>query len=204
MRLAEYGNTKHIDSQKKESDSSVFDGVKPGMDLVIAGFVGLEGTRRIVQEKEAELLSRFSKTYLRQIPVICFEKDWDSLKKAGAICWKEAGEGGIHTALWNISQACGMGFQIDLYRIPVKQATIEICEFYDLDPYDLYCSHCLVLITDNGGHLVSMLEKYGIPAGWIGTLTKGIARKVFYGDVCRFMDRPVEDGLYKIIERKAL
>ena len=44
----------------------------------------------------------------------------------------------------------------------------------------------------------------GIPAAWIGTVTEGVAREVFYGKVHRYMDRPREDPLYKIIERKML
>ncbi len=206
MKPAGQGNTNHSILQNLEPENPMPGHVMPGQDLVVAGFVGLDGARRIVEEKEAELLSRFSRGYLQEIQRIPEEdqKDWDNLRQAGAICWKEAGEGGIHTALWNISETYGIGFQIDLCRIPIKQSTIEICEFYELDPYDLYCSHCAVLITDNGGHTVSRLEQGGIPAAWIGTLTKGIARKVFYDQVCRYMDRPAGDALYKIIERKAL
>lgn len=181
--------------------------IRPGQDLVVAGFAGLEGTKRIARQREKELLSRFSKGYLERFKEIsdgAMNQDEEYLKKMGAIQWEKAGEGGIHTALWNISGSYGLGFQIHLYRIPVRQETIEICEFYDLDPYDLYCKNCLVFVADNGGHMEEELKQAGIPAAWIGTVTEGIAREVFYGKVRRFMDRPREDELYKIIEREAL
>ncbi len=179
--------------------------VKPGQDLVVTGYIGLEGTKRIVKQRKEELLSRFSAGYLEQIrniPDGAFPENPDDLKNMRAIQWERVGEGGIHTALWNISGAFGVGFRIQLHRIPIKQETIEICEFYDLDPYDLYTSHCLVLITDNGGHAVSALKQEGVPAAWIGTITKGAAREVFYGKVRRFMDRPKPDELYKIYDTR--
>ena len=180
--------------------------IKPGQDLVIAGFAGLEGTKQIAARRERELLSRFSKGYLNEIkniPDVVSDMDSRSFQELGANRWEEAGEGGIHTALWNISGTCGVGFQIDLYRIPIRQETVEICEFYDLDPYGLYC-RSVVLAAENGGHTESALRQRGIPAAWIGTITGGIAREVFYGGVHRFMDRPRQDELYKIIEREAL
>lgn len=181
--------------------------VRPGQDIVIAGYAGLKGSQMIVREQERQLRSRFSEGYLRQIGEghdQVLGQAVSIFKKLGAIRWEEAGEGGIHTALWNLSGSFGLGFKIDLYRIPVKQETIEICEFYDMDPYDLYCENCFVLVADNGGHMEAGLRQEGIPAAWIGTVTEGVAREVFYGKVHRYMDRPREEPLYKIIERKML
>lgn len=181
--------------------------MKPGQDLVIAGFAGLEGTRQIARAREEELKNWFSKEYIRQIQEIqdvILDPNSDQWKEWGATEWEEAGEGGIHTALWNLSGAYMTGFEIDLHRIPVKQGTIEICERYDLNPYDLYCRNCLVLVTDNGGRLAENLKKKGIPAQWIGVVNRGIKREICYGDVRGFMDRPKKDELYKIIEQEVV
>lgn len=181
--------------------------MKPGQDLVAAGFAGLEGSKRIARARGAELSLWFSKAYLRQM-----QEAWEAVlnpcpdywKGLGAAEWEMAGEGGIHTALWNLSGVYGMGFQIDLHRILVKQETIEICERYELDPYYLYSKNCMVLAADNGGRLAAALEKENIPAAWIGVVTQGVARQIRYGQVLRFMDRPKQDELYKIIERETV
>lgn len=99
---------------------------------------------------------------------------WKSL---GATEWEAAGEGGIHQALWNLSGAYQKGFEINLHQIPVRQETIEVCEFYDLSPYDLLCGSCMVFVADNGAHLVKELEKLDIPARTIGVVQKGIREK---------------------------
>ena len=43
-----------------------------------------------------------------------------------------------------------MGFEVDLYRIPVRQETIEVCERYELNPYRLLSSGCVLAAADNG------------------------------------------------------
>jgi len=180
--------------------------MKPGQDLVVAGYAGLEGSRRIAREREQELQNWFSGAYIRQMQQVpdaalnMSQADW---KKLGATEWEEAAEGGIHTALWNLSGAYMTGFEIDLHKIPVKQETIEICERYDLNPYDLLCRNCVVLVADNGGHLVQTLETMGIPAQCIGTVNRGIKREICYGEVRGFMDRPKRDELYKILNQEA-
>lgn len=181
--------------------------MRPGQDLVIAGFAGLEGTRQIARVREEELRHWFSGRYIRRIQEISdvvLDPESDLWRQLGATEWEEAGEGGIHTALWNLSGAYMTGFEINLHRILVKQATIEVCERYDLNPYDLYSKNCLILVTDNGGRLAAELEKRGIPAAWIGVVNRGIKREICYGDVRGFMDRPRKDELYKIIEQEVL
>lgn len=175
--------------------------VRPGQDLVAAGCAGLEGTRRIAIAGHAGLSRWFSAGFIEdmkreQEPVIgSGSHDWAAM---GATEWEEAGEGGIYTALWNISGAYMLGFAIDLTLIPIKQATIEICERLDLNPYRLF-SNCMILVTDHGERMVRALKNNGIPAGVIGEVHSGISREVVYGQVRGFMERPREDELYRII-----
>ena len=86
----------------------------------------------------------------------------------------------------------------------MRQETIEVCEFYDLSPYDLLCRNCMVFVADNGAHLVKELEKLDIPARTIGVVQKGIKREICYGQVRGFMDRPKKDEIYEIIDEEAV
>ena len=38
--------------------------MRPGQDLVVAGYAGLAGTRKIIEKKEEELRTRYAKSYL--------------------------------------------------------------------------------------------------------------------------------------------
>lgn len=174
--------------------------MKPGQDLVVAGYAGLEGSRRIAREREKELAAWFSKRFIdeqqKEYPAMDSRThDWISL---GATEWEDAGEGGIYTALWNISGAYMTGFSVDLRRIPIRQGTIEICERYELNPYRLLSGGCVVLVADNGGQLVETLAKEGVEAQVVGRVTEGISREIVYGDVRGFMERPREDEIYQL------
>ena len=173
--------------------------LRAGQELVMAGYAGQEGSRRIAQARAGELSAWFSEDYvelmLRDMGIS--GNDPVSWREYGASEWEPVGEGGIFTALWNLSGAYGLGFEVDLYRIPIRQETVEICERYDLNPYRLYSS-CVLAASDHGNRLAARLVREGIPAAVIGTVSEGIGREICYGPVRGFLERPREDELYRI------
>lgn len=176
--------------------------MKPGQDLVIAGFPGQAGARIIAREREDELLQWFAKDYVEQMKEnqdIPLDGNLEQWRDAGATECEPVNEGGVYTALWNLSGAYGVGIECKLHQIPIKQSTIEICERYDLNPYRLWSENCLLMVADNGGHLVEALENQGIPAVVIGKVNGGIKREIYHGEVRGFLDRPQKDQLKKII-----
>ena len=175
--------------------------LRPGQDLVMAGYAGREGSRRIAEVKKDELQRWFSKEYVElmgQGSTINIDNSSLPWQEYGATEWECAGEGGIFTALWNLSGAYRRGFQVDLYRIPVRQDTIEVCERYELNPYRLYSKNCVIAAADNGYHLAERLIREGIPAAVIGVVSRGIGREIHYGQVRGFLERPREDELVSV------
>lgn len=177
--------------------------MRPGQDLVVGGYAGLEGSRRIALAREEELSRWFSRRFIEDtqqgygLKIDSSSHDWKSL---GASEWEETGEGGIYTALWNISGAYMLGFTVDLLRIPIKQGTIEICERYELNPYRLLSGNCMVFAADHGERLTEALTERKIPARIVGRVNSGIGREIIYGQVHGFMERPREDELYRLAE----
>jgi len=172
--------------------------LKPGQDLVMAGYAGREGSRRIAAAREKELLGWFSKDYVEQMQQEDeFQIDDTRVpwKAYGASEWETVGKGGIFTALWNLSGAYQTGFEVDLHKIPVRQETIEVCEQYDLNPYRLLSFNCVLAAADHGGRLAERLCQEGIPAAVIGRVKTGIKRVIYYGNVRGFLERPREDEL---------
>lgn len=179
----------------------------PGQDLVIAGYAGLAGTCRIVREKKQELRRWFSEDYLEQtlaLERLCSGLDisFETYKKHGAAECEEAGDGGIFTAIWNLSGAYETGMEIILRRIPIRQETIEICERYELNPYRLYSKGCYLLAAANGGRLVRQLEEQGIAAKTVGQVNPGIAREIINEQSRGYLERPQPDELWKILTSK--
>lgn len=176
--------------------------LRPGQDLVIAGYAGLSGTVETVKNKKEELYQWFSRDYVDRIlesDDIIPEGNLEQWKAFGASEWEPAGEGGVLKALWDLSGAYMTGIRFSLRKIPVKQETIEICERYDMNPYRLFSAGCLLLTADNGGDLVHALKEQGIHAAVIGKVTGGIKRIIDHGESIGFLDRPAEDELHKVL-----
>ena len=173
----------------------------PGQDLLAVGYIGQKGTKVLAKKKEAELLSRFSEDYVRQVQSFQYPKimkDTSFWKELGITEWEAVEEGGILAALWNLSGLYGAGIEIFLRRIPVKQHTIEICELFGLNPYRLWSENCLLLVANNGGQAVQALEKEGIPASVIGKVNPGIKREIYNDGIHGYLERPKKDELSKV------
>lgn len=178
-------------------------GARAGMDLVITKWIGIEGTSILAKEKEEQLLTRFEPSFIDQA------KTFDSLLSVlpealiavqyGAAAMHDVTEGGIFGALWEMAEASGVGLRIDLKKIPVRQETIEICEFFDINPYELISSGSMLIAADDGGQIVYELEKQGIHAVVVGKAVEGNDRIIYTSDEQRFLEPPKSDELYKVI-----
>ena len=63
-------------------------------------------------------------------------------------------EGGVFGALWEMAEGAGTGLDVDLRKIPIRQETVEICEFFGVNPYLIMSSGSMMIASDDGHHLV--------------------------------------------------
>lgn len=105
----------------------------PGMDIIVTGYVGLEGTAILANEKRAELETRFSKAFIDKsaayIDHISTAMEAASAIGAGVAAIHDASQGGIFGAFWDMAEASGIGLDIDLKKLPIRQDTIEKVNF---------------------------------------------------------------------------
>lgn len=170
--------------------------------LGLSTWIGLAGTRILIGAKRQELEKRFAASYLERVFRECEAgicRLGEKEIRARAAEWEPAGEGGILAALWNLPEAYRAGTEFSLRRIPLRQGTIEICEYFGLNPYRLYSAGCWLLVSENGGRLVSHLAGQGICAGVVGSVTEGIARVVINGGERGFLNRPQPDELEQVV-----
>ena len=180
-------------------------GLKPGQDLVVTKWIGLEGTSIIATEFEKELKKRLpvsivdeSKKFASLLSVV---KDSRVAMQVGVSAMHDVTEGGIFGALWEMAEASGVGLEIDLKKIPIRQETVEVCEFFGVNHYLLISGGCMLMAAQDGNHLVRELEKAGIKATIIGKATAGNDRVLLNEDERRFLEPPKTDELYKVIGR---
>ena len=175
-----------------------------GDDVVATKWIGIEGTSIIAREKEQELLERFAAPFVEEAKnfdrFLSVVPDAAAAVKSGITAMHDVTEGGIYGALWELAEASGVGLEIDLKKIPVRQETIELCEYYRLNPYQLISSGCMLMTAPDGRRLVRDLEKAGIHATLIGRCVDGKAKKILNGEDTAYLERPKTDELYKIYE----
>ncbi|MBQ9631434.1 MAG: hydrogenase maturation factor, partial [Lachnospiraceae bacterium] len=178
-------------------------GAKPGMDLVATKWIGIEGTSILAKEREEALRERFAGEYVaraRELDrFLCVLPEGRIAAEMGAGAMHDVTEGGILGALWEMAEASGVGVEVWLSEIPIRQETVEICEFFDINPYRLISSGCMLVAIEDGHALVRRLEQEGIPARVIGRATEGSDRVVLAGDRRQYLTPPEADELYKAL-----
>lgn len=176
--------------------------MRAGQDIVLTKWAGMEGMLRIAEEKKEELEKRFAPVFLRQIEdfgkEVCALREIDIAKNVGVTAIREAGEGGIFAALWRLAKEARTGIAVDLKKISVLQETIEVCEYYHLNPYQLASAGSLLIVTDNGSFLTESLLADGLEASLIGRLTDNNDKIIKNGEEQRYVDRPAPDELNRI------
>lgn len=179
-------------------------GAKAGQDIVVSKWIGLEGTAIIAKEKKEELLTRYPEDLIEIAAgfdqYISVVKEAAEAVKSGVSAMHDVTEGGIYGALWELAEASGVGLEIDLKKIPIRQETVEICEFYNLNPYGLISSGCMLMAADRGNDVVRALEKVKIPATVIGKAVEGKDRVIWNEEERRFLEPPKGDELYKALK----
>ncbi len=177
-------------------------GAAPGQDIVLSKWIGLEGT--------ALLAARYAERLNRRYPSCLVEEAAGFYKylsvlteaavaaKSDVCCMHDASEGGILAALWEMAEGAGVGLTIDLKKLPIRQETVEVCEFMGVNPYELLSGGCLIMTAEDGQKLVEALSEADIPAVIVGKLTDSKDRLILNEDEVRYMDRPQVDEIHKI------
>ena len=103
------------------------------------------------------------------------------------------------TSFWEMAQASGVGLTVDLKKVPLRQETVEICEFFDLNPYQLISSGSMLMACDRGYDVVEALRKEGIRASVVGKFTDSHDKIIHYDEnETRYLEPPKPDELYKV------
>lgn len=173
---------------------------EPGWDLVLTKYVGMEGTALLAWEKEELLHSHYTYDFLsgakRMKAFLSVAAEAAVGASFGAAMYSLS-EGGVLAALWDMMDGAGLGMDVNLKAIPIRQETVEITEFFELNPYQMLSGGSLLMAVSNGELLVRQLEQQKIPAAVIGKTTDRKARILRRDEEERYLDRPAMDELYR-------
>ena len=177
--------------------------VQPEQDIVVTKWIGLEATTILAKEREEELRKRFPAGIVDT--AIGFDQFLSVVPESriamehGVTAMHDITEGGVFGALWEMASGAGVGLEVDLKKIPIRQETVEICQYFDLNPYQIMSSGSMMIAADDGHELVRKLEKAGIQAAVVGRTNAGNDRILRNGEDVRYLDKPQPDELYKVL-----
>lgn len=202
LRVPQIVITAAGETDQKERIADALLTARAGQDIAYAGWAGLEGMLRIIGEKEAELRERFTPAFIGQMKA--YDSELCGLSKIavadamGVSVIRQVSRGGILASLWDLAKDTELGLNLDLKKIAVRQETIEVCEYFRLNPYQLASGGSFLMLAENGEALADALNQKGIQAAVIGQLTDSNDKVIHNGEDMRYIDRPAPDELMKV------
>lgn len=173
-----------------------------GQAVVLLKWAGMEGMLRVTEEKEEQLKERFSPAFLAQIksyaPQVFSMKEMRKAREAGAFGLRQIGEGGILAELYRMAKEEGLGLDLELHNISLLQETVEVCEQFHLNPYQMTSTGSFLAVVSDQSAFLRQMEEAGIPVSMIGYFTDNNDKIIRNGEEIRYIDRPAPDAVYGI------
>lgn len=183
--------------EKVEEDAPV---CKAGMDIVCTKWIGLEGSLILAEANRESLLTRYPERLVEE--VLQYEKYLNVLPEAEVFFKRnlpyihDISQGGIFGALYEMTEHIGLGIDVDLKKIPIKQETVEVCEWLDRNPYTLLSGGSMLVVCEDGDGLIAALNEQGIFAAVIGKTTDTHDKIIRNGEDIRYLDTPQTDEIF--------
>jgi len=187
-----------IFGKKKEEFNAV-----DALDIVQINPIGMLASNIIADIKKEEICARFSNTFYDSIHFdinkFTFLDILEKCDKSKIAYAHDLSSGGIFEGLWDMSVAMGSGFCVDINKILINQASVEICELYDLNPYMLESTGAFLLVVAKGDTFVNELRDMGIRCEVLGRITDGNQKVLMNKEEIRYLDTPKQDDIYKLL-----
>lgn len=178
----------------------------PGQAIVMTKWLGIYGSALIATEHKEGPLTRYPAFLAEEAAdlwqFISIEEEAKIAHSLGCDYMYACGDGGVFAGLWKLADRSGIGLKVRFGDIPVRQETIELCEYFDINPYKLRSDGSLLIATDRPDELISALHDADIHACVVGYFTEGIDRVLISGkedSERRFIEEPTQDELAKIL-----
>lgn len=163
-----------------------------GSDLVMTKYAGLAGATLLAKHYRENLHERYTYAFVDKAaarqPEVSVLPEAAVLLESGIRHMHDVAEGGVFGAVWELAERLHAGVELDLKKIPILQDTVEICEYFDVNPYQLRGDGALLFLTHDADGMIVKLAAQGIPAAVIGKMTDGNDRVLINEDERRFLE----------------
>jgi len=163
-----------------------------GSDLVMTKSAGLLGAALLAGHYRENLHERYTYAFVDKAAAreaeVSVLPEIKVLKELGIHHMHDVAEGGVFGAVWELCERLNAGVELDLKKIPICQETVEICEYFDVNPYQLKGDGALLFLTHDSATAIKVLKEAGIPAVVIGRINESNDRILVNEDETRFLE----------------
>lgn len=165
-----------------------------GQDIVMTGYMALEGTAVMAELQKDRMEKRFTPLYIAGAAEyrnqLCVMDHAVIAARNHVTVMHDLSETGVFGGLWELGEKMHTGLEVNLRLIPVRQETIELSEYMDINPYTMPSCGSMLMVAEDGTGLVREMEKYGIPAAVIGKVMEGNDKVLINHEERRFLEQP--------------
>ena len=104
--------------------------------VFVIGDAGHFGVSQLIKQNYDRLIQRFSKSFLEE--AVMDEALYRIESPEEMYLVHDVSYGGVYRALYDLAEWTGLGIDICHEELPIRQDTIEVCEFLDINPYALF------------------------------------------------------------------
>lgn len=167
-----------------------------GHSVVISKYAGIEGSL-ILSERAHEITDEFSEEIEWMKKSLSVIPEGKIAAIAGVSTLHDVTEGGILGAVAEVCESSEKGADIYVEQIPLLDATKALAKKFNIDPYRLLSSGCMLMTTPDPDLLISYFKAEGIKATVIGKINAERGVKAHYND--KIIDVSVEaDEIFKV------
>jgi len=179
-----------------------------GDSILITKTAGVEGTAICASDspglvaKIGESAVKRARAYFRRMSVV--DEAVAAFETGAVHAMHDCTEGGVLGAVYEMSIASGLGFELREANVPVATETKEICSALRVDPLRLISSGTLLLSVKPGREeqVKSAVARAGSRATVVGRFTKGSKVLVRKNGVRDLVEDAPTDELWKLIARR--
>ncbi len=195
--------------ETKEGNYVTSEGAQPGNSIIMTKSIAIEGTailasegREILEPIIGNELLKEALSLRNQISVV--QDGLTAFRTGFVTAMHDPTEGGIANGIHEICDASKVGCTIIQERLSIRDSTIAICDYLEIDFLQLISSGTM-LITCEAKHtqeVIDELSKAKIEASKIGTIEKDFTKRLLQRDgLSSELVRPTTDALWNGLKR---
>lgn len=178
--------------------------------VFVKGAVGNLGTKVLIENRYDELAHYYNDGFLKKVmgdiesgldPLLFMKKKVALLDDKSIVDSIDISKGGFLAALWKICEKNKCGIRYSIFKVPILQGTIEIANYFDINPYRLLTKDSKIFFVDDRDFNATDDKDIYEGLSYIGDTTDDNKRVRIDNDIESFLTKDYKDDIDKALPK---